>query len=344
MATEPLKLGLLGAGAAMRRLHLPALAVLRDEIRVVDVWSRSADNARAIAQQHGIERWCADYRELLSDRDVDAVLIAVPIERNASLLMEAVEAGKHVLAEKPIAATVPEARRVLEAVGRSDRVVAIAENFRYREDVRRARSLIEAGAIGAVQCFQANMVFDLHKEFRRDFVGKPWRQNPAHPGGLLVDAGVHSAAALNEILGEIRDVYAHTLHRPGETTGPTGLLMQMTLAAGAPGHYLSCHTARTDRETVFDLTVYGDRGTLWLTEGAIEWTEGADNQRKTHRHEGHDRGYQSQLRNFRNAVLGKEEIYSTPEKATGDLLFLHAALHSAQTGQRVDLAKFAATS
>jgi len=343
MAGEPLQVGLIGAGAAVRRLHLPALEALRDEIRVAAVWSRSPDNARALARQHGIERCWNDYRELLADRSVEAVLIAVPIERNAPLLLEAVAAGKHVLAEKPIAATVAEARRVLEACGRSDRVVAIAENFRYREDVRRARAVVAAGLVGAVQCFHANMVFDLNKDFRQDFIGKPWRQHPAHPGGLAVDAGVHSAAALREILGEVRDLYAQTLHRAGETTGPTGLLVQMTLATGAVGQYLACHTARTDRETVFDLTAYGERGTLWLGEGSVEWTVGPDTKRTAYRPEGHDRGYQGQWRNFCGAVRGREEVYSTPEKAFGDLLLMEAALYSAGTRRRVELAPFGTT-
>ena len=227
--------------------------------------------------------------------------------------------------------------------GGSGRVVVVGENFRYRGDVRKARDVVAAGAIGAVQCFHANMVFDLHKEFRKDFVGKPWRQNPAHPGGLAVDAGVHSAAALREVLGEVRNVYAQTQYRPGETTGPTGLLAQMTLDSGALGQYLACHTARTDRETVFDLTVYGDRGTLWLTEGAVEWTEGHDNQRVSHRPEGHDRGYRGQWQNFAGAVRGHEDVYATPLKALGDLLLMEAALYSAGTRRRVELAEFAAT-
>src|SRR5262245_22001810 len=155
MGGEPLKVGLIGAGAAVRRLHFPAVSALRDEIHVAAVWSRSLDNARALAGQHRIESCCADYRELLADRSIKAVLIAVPIERNAPLIIESIAAGKHVLAEKPIAATVAEARRVLEACGRSDRVVAIGENFRYREEIRRAKELVKAGRIGGVQGFQA---------------------------------------------------------------------------------------------------------------------------------------------------------------------------------------------
>jgi predicted dehydrogenase len=341
MAGEPIRVGLIGAGAAVRRLHLPALAALADDVRAVGVWSRTPDNARALADRHPVGRCCADYREMLADRDVDAVLIAVPIERNAAILIEALAAGKHVLAEKPIAATTAEARDVLRAGARSSRVVVIGENFRYREDVLRAKELVESGAVGRVQCFQVSMLFDLRKEFRREFVEKGWRRDPKHPGGLVVDAGVHVVASLREVLGDVRDLYARTLHRAGETTGPSGLLMQLTLTSGAAGHYFTCHAAQTDRETVFDLAAYGEGGSLWVTEGTVEWTEGGGT-RRTYRPEGYDRGYRNQWRNFCGAIRGEEGVYSTPEKAYGDLLVLEAALHSARLGRPVELAAFEA--
>jgi predicted dehydrogenase len=267
----------------------------------------------------------------------------VPIEHNASFLIEAVEAGKHVLAEKPIAANVAEARRVLRACRHSDRVVAIAENFRYRDDILYARRLVESGAIGSVQCFQVTSVFDLLKDFRRIYMDKPWRQDPRHPGGLVVDSGVHTVAGLREILGDVQEVYAQVMSNSPATSGPDGLLMQLTVASGAPGHYLTCYTARTDREAGFELTAYGSQGTLWLSEGKVEWTVEPSGPRSSWQAESHDRGYKVQWRNFLRAVQGEEAVYSTPEKAYGDLLVLEAALHSARTRQRVVVEEYAAS-
>ncbi|HVC98766.1 MAG TPA: Gfo/Idh/MocA family oxidoreductase [Pirellulales bacterium] len=334
MTNTPLKLGLLGTGAAVQKLHLPPLTELHGEIKLAGVWSQSFENARAFAAEHSVDRCYADYRELLADPGIEAVLVAVPIERNAAFLIEAVEAGKHVLAEKPIAASVAEARHVLDASERSDRLVAIAENFRYRDDIAQARRIIESGAIGSVQCFQGTSVFDLLKEVRRVYMEKAWRREPRHPGGLVVDAGVHTVAGLREILGEIEEVYAQLMSDSPVTSGPDGLVMQLKLASGAPGHYLTCYTAQTDREAGFELIAYGSLGTLWLTEGKVEWT-GQDGVRSSWSAESHDRGYRVQWRNFLAAVRGHESVYSTPEKGFGDLLVLEAALHSARTRQRV---------
>jgi predicted dehydrogenase len=178
---------------------------------------------------------------------------------------------------------------------------------------------------------------------RKIYMDKPWRQDPRHPGGLVVDAGVHAVAGFREIVGEIKEVYAQVMNNSAATTGPDGLLMQLTAASGAPGHYMTCYTAQTDRETGFELTAYGTRGTLWLTEGKVEWTAEPNGTRSSWQAESHDRGYRAQWRNFLRAVQGQETVYSTPEKAYGDLLLLEAALYSAQKRHRIVVEEYAAS-
>lgn len=334
MTRAPLRLGLLGVGAAIRKLHLPALEKLRDDVQLVACWSRSFERAGAFAAEIGGMGAFADHRELLADPTVDAVLVAVPIELNASLAIEAVASNKHVMAEKPIAATVAEAHQMLAACRATKRVVAIAENFRYRADILEAKRLIRSGVIGRIHCFQMTTVFDLLHEVRRVYIEQPWRSEPSHPGGLVVDAGVHAVSGLREILGDVDQVFARLLHNSSATSGADGLLMQMILSSGATGQYLSCYTAKTDRETVFDLSVYGDAGSLWLTEGKIEYYSSEGGQRtvwQTVR----DRGYLAQWQNFLAAVQGREPVYSTPEEAYTDLLVLECALRSAENGQPV---------
>lgn len=337
MTQQRVKLGLLGIGAAVCKLHLPALANLHAEIEIAAVWSRSSERAGSFAAEMGIERSFADYRDLLADPAVEAVLIAVPIELNARLAIEAIEAGKHVLAEKPIAASVAEALQVLQACRATQGVVGIAENFRYRGDILEAKRLIEAGAIGQVQCFHVTTVFDLLHDVRRIYIEQPWRQEPRHAGGLVVDAGVHAIAGLREVLGDVECLYARLMHRSPATSGPDGLLMQLDLFSGAAGHYLACYTAKTDRERGFELSVYGDGGSLWLNEGKVEWYSTATGSRSSWQDPAHDRGYLAQWRNFIAAIRGQEPISSTPEKAYGDLLVLECALRSAGKGRRVNV-------
>lgn len=340
MSKQRVQLGLLGVGAAVQKLHLPALNKLSDEIEIAAVWSRSPQRARSCAAEMGAGRSYSDYHELLADKTIDAVLVAVPIELNAALAIEAIQAGKHVLAEKPIAATLAEARQMLRASRTADRVVAIAENFRYRDDILEARRLIEAGVIGQVQCFQATTVFDLLGDVRRIYMEQEWRKEPRHAGGLVVDAGVHAIAGLREILGEVEQVFARLMHHSPATSGPDGLVMQLDLAGGATGHYLACYAAKTDREKSFELCVYGEGGSLWLNEGKIDWFSAEKATRSSWGAQAHDRGYLAQWRNFVAAVRGHEPLYSTPEKAYGDLLVMECALHSADIRQPVGVREY----
>lgn len=335
MQRQRVKLGLIGVGAAVRKLHLPAFSKLADDVEIAAVWSRSLERAQSFANEIGASRAYADYRDLLADEAIEAVLVAVPIELNAALAIEAIQAGKHVLAEKPIAATLAEAQQVLAACRSTARAVAIAENFRYRADILEAKRLIEAGAIGNVQCFQLTTVFDLLADVRRIYIEQPWRKEPRHAGGLVVDAGVHAIAGLREIFGDVEHVDARLMHHSPATSGPDGVVMQLELARGVPGQYLACYTAKTDREKSFELCVYGDGGSLWLSEGKIEWYSADTAKRSSWEDDAHDRGYLAQWRNFVAAIRGQQAVYSTPEMAYGDLLVMQCALRSARDKQPV---------
>src|SRR2546422_1959116 len=97
-----IRLGIIGAGAAVQKLHWPVLRLMTDHIRVVAVASRTLEKAAAFREWMGDLRVCDNYRLILADPEVDAVLTAVPIELNGPVLIEAIRSGKHVLAEKPI--------------------------------------------------------------------------------------------------------------------------------------------------------------------------------------------------------------------------------------------------
>jgi len=168
---------------------------------VTAVASRTREKAEAVAQQVKGARVYDHYRDLLADPEVDAVLIAVPIEVNHSVLIDAMRSGKHVLAEKPLAATPEQGLAVLDTPAPNS-VVAIAENFRYRRDLAKAREILAQGLIGEVFAFQLSVKFHLDAEVRRGWTERPWRRDPKYPGGFLLDAGVHPVSFLRDLLGK----------------------------------------------------------------------------------------------------------------------------------------------
>jgi predicted dehydrogenase len=204
------------------------------------------------AREIGCAKVYDHYQALLDDPEVDAVLTAVPVGLNSQVLLDAILAGKHVLAEKPITATLEEGRRILRACRDTAKGVAIAENFRYREDVAKARELIAGGAIGDVSCFQMSTRYDVAAQFRRPWFEKgTWRHNPAYSGGMIADTSIHAISSLRDILGEVKEVYAQVLHTSASTEGSDCLLAQLTMTNCSVGQYLACYTAKVAEESVF---------------------------------------------------------------------------------------------
>ncbi len=106
----PVRVGIIGTGLAVKLIHWPVLQHLPGYFKLVMVCDIDQDSARATAQQAAEEldspgcTWTGDYRELLANDQVEAVLIALPIQLTAQVIIEAAQAGKHILAEKPLAA------------------------------------------------------------------------------------------------------------------------------------------------------------------------------------------------------------------------------------------------
>ena len=327
-----IRLGLIGCGMAVQRLHWPALRRLRREIQVVAIARRDYDQAKLLAVTAKISRVYREYRDLLGDAEVDAVLTAVPIELNGPILLEALRAGKHVMAEKPIAATLEEARSVLHEIAGRRQTVLIGENFRYRHSLAEAKNLIASGEIGEVFAFQLRVNFDITAKAREPWISRGWRHEARHPGGFILDAGVHPVAALRDVLGEVREVSAHVLDTSSLIHGPDSLLMQVRMKNGVVGQCFFCYTAKDTRENPLDFTIYGSKGILRLGRKSISITHEVGGPRRFVKAGGKDGEYLHQWRNFCAAIRGEEKIVSTATQACGDLAIIDAALRSSASG------------
>jgi predicted dehydrogenase len=174
---------------AARRLRMPVIFASRELAR-----------ARAYAQEFGGVDAYGDYREALRDPRARAAVVCTPHDRHLGDVLAALEAGRHVLVEKPLARTLEEADRMIAAAGAAGRVLMVAENFHFMPAFRRVQGLIAGGALGALR--------ELHliaRGFRRH-VG--WRCEPGAGGGALIDGGIHYVHNLRWWGGEVRRVFA----------------------------------------------------------------------------------------------------------------------------------------
>lgn len=195
-----MRVGLVGAGEVVRRFWLAAIAS-DPRLRLEAVCGGGGLTARALAAEFGIPRVVADADRLVSDRDVDLVVVCAPPHVHEAVAVAALRAGKAVLVEKPLTVTHAECRRLVEAGEGARALLFPVYSNRLREDNRWLMEQVATGAIGALQAIEC--------EWSRS---KPARDNwLRHPelagGGVLADLGSHLVTIALEMVPD-RDRFA----------------------------------------------------------------------------------------------------------------------------------------
>lgn len=195
--------GIIGTGDVAERKGGPALYQV-ERSSLVAVTNRTLARAEKFAKNHGGPTVHASAEELLADAEVDAVYIATPPDSHAELTVLAAQAGKHVLCEKPMAMSVEEGNRMIEACNANNVSLSIAFYRREFPVVRKMKSLLDSGAIGRPLSISAQTYA---KFFSRD--ANPWRLNKeVSGGGFLMDMGTHRF-----------DLFTHFFGRPTQVSG-----------------------------------------------------------------------------------------------------------------------------
>jgi predicted dehydrogenase len=199
-------IGIIGTGG-IAQAHAEAVRSLADRARLAAIAETDPGRARAFAEKHGVGKVVADRRELLADPDVRMVCICTPNATHASFCVEALEAGKAVLCEKPIAGSLAELDRIDEARRRTGGVVASIFNWRYGGGYRAMRELVEGGATGRVLWTQVNVLWRRVEEYYRSVGG--WRGTwKGECAGPLITLAIHAIDAAFSLLAEPREVWA----------------------------------------------------------------------------------------------------------------------------------------
>jgi predicted dehydrogenase len=187
-----LRLGLLSTANINGAILAGAAAT--DAVDVVAVGSRDAARARRYADEHGIARAHGSYEDLLADDEVDAVYVSTPNALHVENAIQALEAGKHVLCEKPLARRAADAERAFDAAERAGRVLAEGFMYRHHPQMRRLGELLAEGALGEVRLVRAAFSFPLDKP------GDP-RWSRELEGGALMDVGCYCVNAVRFATG-----------------------------------------------------------------------------------------------------------------------------------------------
>ena len=317
------KWGILSTANINRRVIVAAHA--SDKVELLAVASREQERAAAYAKQWGIPRAHGSYESLLADDEIEAVYISLPNNLHCEWSIRAVEAGKHVLCEKPMGKRTAEVEEAFDAADRAGRILSEAFMYRHNPQAKRLRQLLDEGAVGELRVVRACFSFAV-------FDTGNIRLRTDVEGGSLMDVGCYCVNGSRLLAGEPELVFGQQL------IGPSGTDWVFTGSMRFPGEIFGlfdCGTALPSRD---ELEAIGSEGSLFLddpwhaTTPVIELRRGGDVERVEL--EPVD-SYRLELENVSDAIRGEAELLLGRADAVGNARALQALAASAESATPV---------
>lgn len=228
---EAIRVGLIGYGLAGRYFHAPLIAAVPG-LRLMAVVTRDATRAAQARAEHPGVRVVETVESLWSSGDLELVVVATPNRMHAPLATAALDAGLHVVVDKPLAGDSATARGLVERAASRDRILTVFQNRRWDGDFLTVRGLVEEGRLGRVLRFESRF-----ERWRPE--PKPgWRQSatPGDAGGLLYDLGTHLIDQALVLFGPVSGIYAELVGRSGDGAVDADTFVALRHASGVRSH------------------------------------------------------------------------------------------------------------
>ncbi len=199
---KKIRFGLIGAGSIAIYRHAPELDAHPDA-EILAICDIRRDRAEALAEEYGVEDIYTDYQDILKRKDIDAVVVAVPNRYHAPMTIDALNAGKHVLCEKPMATSLADARAMIEASKKTGRKLMIGHNQRLMAPHIKAKEILDSGVLGRVLTFRTTFAHPGPEMWSQDKGPHTWffKKEEAFVGSMG-DLGVHKTDLIRWLLGE----------------------------------------------------------------------------------------------------------------------------------------------
>ena len=303
------------------------------QCRILAVGSRNPAQARSVADRFGIEKAYGSYEELLADPAIDAIYNPLPNHLHTPWTIKAMEAGKHVLCEKPIALTADEAQLLVAARERTGKLVAEAFMVRFHPQWLRAREIVQSGALGEVRSIQTAFCY---------FNTNPdnVRNKADIGGGGLYDIGCYAIATARFIFGA-EPLRATAAFDRDPQFGTDRLCSGL---AEFPGHHHLSFICSTQQAPYQRVQIFGTKGRL---EVQIPFNAPANGMCRIFTDDGSDLAgagirmeefpacnqYALQAHAFARAVLNEAEWPYPIENAVANMRVIDALFRSGQSGK-----------
>mgnify|MGYP001026169901 CR=1 FL=1 len=333
--------GLIGCGRVAPR-HAQSLAQV-PETRLVAVADIREDRARRFAQQYGAGAY-TDYHELLARPDVDAVNVCVPSGLHASVAMDVMQAGKHVLVEKPIALNLTDADRMIATAQQTGLSLGVVLQNRYNSPMQQVRHLLDEGRLGKLYLGSACVRWYRPQSYYED----DWHGTRTMDGGALMNQSIHHIDALQWFMGPVKSLYAYTATLAHQMeTEDVGVAM-LRFRSGALGT-VEGSTLTWPQNLEGSVALFGERGsvkiggtalsriTLWKVDGDLEREAEILTSQRIDPPTVYGYSHREVIRDFSQALLNGREPSTPGPEARKSLALVLAMYESARTGKEVEL-------
>jgi xylose dehydrogenase (NAD/NADP) len=325
MSSDPVRWGILST-AHINRLVIPP-AQASPKVELVAVASRNERNAQEYASEWKIPRAHGSYEALLEDPDVEALYVSLPNSLHVEWSIRALEAGKHVLVEKPFDKRPERVEEAFDAAERAGRLLSEAFMFRHNPQTAKLTELVRGGAIGELQTIRAAFSYSLYD-------AENIRLRPDVDGGALMDVGCYCVSGSRLLAGEAERVHGEQL------VGPTGVDVRFHGTMRFPSGVVSqwdCGTVMPERD---ELEAIGDEASLFLDDPwhcrtpVIELRRDGETERIEL--EPVD-SYGRELENLSDAIRGQGEPLLGREEAVLQARTIEALFRSAESAKPIEL-------
>lgn len=338
---DEIRIGLLGSGY-MGRTYAECMTKFNKRTRLVTI--SGGRRAPGLAADYGVA-YTPTYEEMLARPDVDAVLIATPHSLHRDQVVQAAQAGKHVLVEKPMSTSVADCTAMIEACRDAGVVLEVIQTLRFRGTLVRAKQLIDEGRLGEIWML-------LGQSLRQDYIldTSSWAALPEN-GGAVLDMGVHNFDIMRFLTGaNVKRVFSHvTTYGDSAAPGMTAMT-QLTFDTGVAAQQWTSFEFRSKRmtESQHRYIVSGEKGVLDIDgygklflctpEGEeLIWEQPPIDFVNRPMEPSRLEAFYTQIQAFVDDILEGRSPTVSGEDGRAAVAVVEAALQSARTGQAVEM-------
>ncbi|WP_315906227.1 Gfo/Idh/MocA family oxidoreductase [Priestia koreensis] len=263
--------GLIGCGYISKR-HIQSLAECPNAclVAVSDIQEERMKQAASLYQESAganssIHHY-GDYHHMMKDSSIDVIIIATSSLLHAPIAKEAIEHGKHVIIEKPLALSIEDANDIIEWGKKHNRHVMVCHQMRFRPIMQKIKDVVTSGKIGKPYLGVASMRINRSEEY---YTSAPWRGDWEKDGGMLINQGIHVIDLLQWFLGDVKSVYGDISRYLSVKETEDVALGVLTFENEAKG-IIEANVITQPNNIGYSLSIFGEKGTISIEGSGLD--------------------------------------------------------------------------